>query len=92
MSEAYTKTRPLQDEEFADCLVWWDNRVECERAWKVPIEELLSNNYNLDAKNPRTEKEVEYLPPEQLVKSIVEKEWRILEIMDEIEQMLIREG
>ncbi|MFL5624411.1 MAG: N-6 DNA methylase [Ktedonobacteraceae bacterium] len=88
--DAYTKTRPLRDEEFADCIAWWDNPVECERAWKVPVEELLSNNYNLDVKNPRTKKEIEYVPPEQLVESILEKEQRIAEIIREIKQLLMR--
>src|SRR5262249_14194170 len=32
----YTKTAPLQFEEFADCLKWWSKRKENERAWKVP--------------------------------------------------------
>ncbi len=31
----YSKTAPIQFEEFADCMAWWLNRVENERAWKV---------------------------------------------------------
>jgi len=31
----YTKTAPLQYEEFGDCLAWWNNRVENDRAWKI---------------------------------------------------------
>ncbi len=85
---SYSKTKPLQFEEFADCIAWWDNRVENERAWKVPVEDLLANDCNLDVKNPNGKKDFEHLPPEQLVKSIVEKERRVLEIMEEIEQML----
>lgn len=85
---SYSKTKPLQYEEFADCIAWWDNRVENERAWKVPVEQLLANDCNLDVKNPNSKKDFEHLPPEQLVKSIIEKERRVLEIMEEIEQML----
>jgi len=29
----YTKTKPLEYEEFGDCLQWWDNRVENDFAW-----------------------------------------------------------
>lgn len=86
--EAYTKTRPLREEEFSDCIAWWDNRLECERVWRVPIDELLSNNCNLDVKNPRTKKEVEYLPPEQLVENILQKEQRIVQIIGGIKQSL----
>ena len=39
----YTKTQPLQFEEFAPCLAWWKKREENERAWKVPAAELLAS-------------------------------------------------
>jgi len=85
---SYSKTKPLQYEEFADCIAWWDHREENERAWKVPVEQLLANDCNLDVKNPNSKEYFEHLPPEQLVKSIVEKERRVLAIMEEIGQML----
>jgi type I restriction enzyme M protein len=31
----YTKTAPIQFEEFADCIEWWRDRKENDRAWKV---------------------------------------------------------
>ena len=37
----YSKTRPLEFDEFQPLLEWWDNRVENERAWKVPFLEIL---------------------------------------------------
>ena len=51
--KSYTKTKPLQYEEFADCLAWWKDRAEGERAWKVPAEQIAKNGYNLDIKNPK---------------------------------------
>src|SRR5205807_2287077 len=48
----YSKTKPLQFEEFAGCIAWWDKREENERAWKVPVEQILANECNLDIKNP----------------------------------------
>lgn len=86
---SYSKTKPLQYEELADCIAWWDNRIENGHAWKVSVEELLANDCNLDVKNPNNKKDFEHLPPEQLVKSIIENERRVLEIMAEIEQMLV---
>src|SRR5882724_8521640 len=29
----YTKTQPMQYEEFADCISWWNRRTENDRAW-----------------------------------------------------------
>jgi type I restriction enzyme M protein len=84
----YTKTKPLQFEEFADCLAWWNDRQDGERAWKVSAEHIAKNNYNLDIKNPNGKKDLEQLPPEELVESILAKEERIMEIMDEIKGLL----
>ena len=86
--KTYTKTKPLQYEEFADCIAWWDNRVENERAWKVSVEQILANECNLDIKNPNARQDLEHLPPEQLVDDIMAKERRILEILGEIRAVL----
>ena len=34
----YTKTAPIQFEEFADCLTWWKKREENERAWLAVLD------------------------------------------------------
>jgi len=85
---SYSKTKPLQFEDFADCIAWWDNRVENDHAWRVPVEELLASDCNLDRKNPNNKKDFEHLPPEQLVQSILGKEQRIVEIMHDIQKMV----
>ena len=85
---SYTKTKPLQYEEFADCIAWWDKREENERAWKVSVEDILAHDCNLDIKNPRGKQDFEHLPPEQLVADILTKEQRIAEIMLEMKKML----
>ena len=84
----YTKTKPLQFEEFTDCLSWWKDRAEGERAWRILAEEIAGNGYNLDIKNPNGKKDLEQLPPEELVESILAKEGRIIQIMDEIKELL----
>jgi len=84
----YTKTQPLQFEEFKPLIEWWKHRQENERAWKVPAEELLANNCNLDRKNPRAKQDITHLPPEQIVANIMEKERRIAEIMEKIQSLL----
>ena len=91
----YTKTHPLQYEEFAPCLAWWRKREENERAWKVTVGDVLKYDAggnllsaNLDIKNPSAKQELEHLPPAQLVESIWQKEQRIAEIMGELREML----
>ena len=52
--KSYSKTKPIRIEEFAPEKAWWDNREESEFAWKVPIQVIKDNGYNLDIKNPHT--------------------------------------
>ena len=84
----YTKTQPLQFDEFSDCMKWWSKRQENDRAWKVSAQELLDANCNLDRKNPRAKMDFEHLPPEQLADDILKKELRIAELMQEIKAAL----
>jgi len=71
----YNKGRPIAIEEFDAERAWWGKesngfktRVESERAWRVPIEQIKAGGYNLDLKNPHDSDEgpgdVEHLLPE----------------------------
>lgn len=84
----YTKTQPLQFEEFAPLVAWWSDRKENAQAWKVPAAEILANGCNLDRKNPTTKQDITHLPPEQLVESILAKERQIIEIMERVQALL----
>ena len=90
----YTKTQPLQFEEFAPCQAWWSNRHENDRAWLVPLEQVLKTDadgrpiINLDLKNPRGRPDFAHMPPEQLLNDILDKERRIAEILADIRKAL----
>ena len=51
----YSKTRPIELAEFDLEKAWWENREESEYAWRVPIDEIVARNYNLDISNPNVE-------------------------------------
>jgi type I restriction enzyme M protein len=84
----YTKTAPIQFEEFASCIAWWKKRGGNDLAWKVPATELLASNCNLDRKNPNAKEDITHLPPEQLAADILKKEQRIAEIVGKIQNLL----
>jgi len=94
---SYTKTKPLQFEEFADCIKWFQlkRRRETDHAWRVSADDVLQYDEsgsliacNLDLKNPKSAEAMEHLPPEQLAEDILAKERRIIEIMEEIKAEL----
>lgn len=91
----YSKTKPIQFEEFDEIKKWWNKREGNENAWKVKIADIVENdingkliNVNLDIKNPNRKGEFEYIEPSQLISSIVEKEKRVMQLMKEIESAI----
>jgi len=88
----YTKTAPIQFEEFLPLAAWWNKREESEQAWSVPATELVANGCNLDRKNPHARDDVAHLPPEELAASILKKERRIADIIGNIQKILAKQA
>jgi type I restriction enzyme M protein len=70
---SYNKSKPMRFEEFETECNWWGNeengfrdRVTTEQAWKVSIDEIIANNYNLDIKNPHIGEQITHDPAELL--------------------------
>ena len=84
----YTKTKPLQFEEFDALFSWWSDRVETDQAWEVAIDVVRDNGFNLDLKNPRAPERLEHLPPRELVEAILAKEARIAELVSSVSELL----
>jgi type I restriction enzyme M protein len=62
-AKSYNKTKPIRIEEFAPEKKWWgkpdkngrySKRKENEQAWRVSIDDIKANNFNLDIKNPHS--------------------------------------
>jgi len=84
----YTKTKPLRDGEFDECCALWDERPVTEHSWRMPVAQVIENEYDLDIKNPGGQEALVHRPPEELVEAILTKEQRIVEIVDGIGQVL----
>jgi type I restriction enzyme M protein len=86
----YTKTGPLQFDEFLPMQDWWNRRVESERAWVVPVESIRATGYNLDLRNPNGPRDLEHLPPERLLEELRGNEQRVMDLVGEIASLLER--
>lgn len=90
----YSKTRPIQLEEFEPIKSWWKKREENENAWKVSIKDILKNDekgavvLNLDIKNPNRTGDLEYHEPKKLLTSLAEREEKIMSLIDEIKSVV----
>ncbi|MBV6441813.1 MAG: putative type I restriction enzymeP M protein [Saprospiraceae bacterium] len=91
----YSKTKPMQFDEFAGCMAWWNDRHENENAWRIPAAEILQYDAggrllsaNLDRKNPNRRNEAEHTDPAEAIAAILEKERQIMELMTEIQHLI----
>lgn len=64
--KSYNKTKPINIKEFDVEKKWWKKRKENEQAWKVPVEQIQANGYNLDIKNPH-DMSVAHADPDELL-------------------------
>jgi len=91
----YTKTKPMQFDDFADCLAWRHNRKEDEHAWTVRAEDVLKYDTagqllsaDLDLTNPHVRPRLVHHAPEQLIQRILAKELQMVELATEIRSFL----
>lgn len=90
----YNKTKPMSFEEFKTEQEWWGDeedgfsaRKETEHAWKINIEEIVKNNYNLDEKNPHIGEVISH-DPKNLLKIFNEQQSDIQDIRNKIKNIL----
>ena len=63
--KSYSKTKPIQFNEFQPIMDWWDNRKESDLSWKVNVKDL--KNWDLDIKNPTVEEEEEMKSSKEII-------------------------
>jgi type I restriction enzyme M protein len=88
----YSKTRPMQFEEFGECQAWWGGlsrrkRVETDRAWRVPVGEIESQNFNLDRSNPNRQ-DLSHQPPEDLIRELLGVESEVTRLLGELRKQI----
>lgn len=82
--KSYNKGKPINIKEFDLEKAWWDNREENKYAWKVPVEEIVNRNFNLDIKNPHVIVEEELLSKEEIIDQLLENQTRITNILEKL--------
>jgi type I restriction enzyme M protein len=93
--KSYSKTKPIRYEEFERERTWWGteedgfaDREETQYAWRVPVEDIQADNYNLDRKNPYAEEEEDH-DPEELLAKYEQQQAEIQELRDQLRTILV---
>ena len=86
--KAYSKTKPILKIEFDGLKKWWKKRKENEQAWKVSIDTIAANGYNLDIKNPHTPEEKHAYTSAELVTMLHKSFRKSDELLEKLKEEL----
>lgn len=87
--KAYSKTKTIQLEEFDGLKAWWAAREENDQAWRVPIEQIIARNFDLDIKNPHRKAEEVPVETIELVELLNKSMQRSINLLAELESELV---
>ena len=97
--KAFNKTKPMQLEDFSECIEWWGKgkspaaktkrkgRTKNAHAWCVSIDEIIARNYNLDIKNPHVIETINH-DPKQLLSSYAKQQADIQSLHTQLKTIL----
>ena len=86
--KAYSKTKPIAEQEFEAIIDWWHNRCESEVAWKVDIADIEARNFDLDIKNPNKKEQQQEFSSAELIKMLTDSFDETKKILAEIKEGL----
>ncbi|MCR8666228.1 type I restriction-modification system subunit M [Aestuariibaculum sp. M13] len=85
--KSYSKTKPIQFNEFEPLIQWWNNREENDQAWKVNINDL--KDWDLDIKNPHSEVALrEYLTSSEIIDKLLSSQKQIISSIQDLKKEL----
>ena len=87
--KAYSKTKPIKKAEFDGLKKWWEKRKENEQAWKVSIDTLKTNGYNLDIKNPDAPEDEHFHSSSELVAMLHDSFRKSDELLGKLKKELV---
>lgn len=86
--KSYSKTKPIQKSEFDPLKKWWNSRTETSQAWKVGIQTLKENGFNLDIKNPFVKEEETSHTTAELLQMLDDSFRKSSELLAELKNVL----
>lgn len=80
--------KPVPENDLPDCFEKAQERAVSEKSWLVSVQDMATRNYDLSAVNPNTKAAKRHRRPTVIAADIALKQERILEIMEEIQELL----
>lgn len=84
-----TKTqKPMSENDLPDCFEKARKRELSARSWVVSVEDIVKRNYDLSALNPNSPDQISHRHPSIIAADMAGKQQKILEIMEELQELL----
>ena len=84
-----TKNKPITSEHLQEFTELFRTRASTPNSWAVKVSDI--KDYDLSAKNPNKQKDIEHLPPAEILVKLKANDAEISSLLDEIE-MIMGEG
>ncbi|MDQ8186810.1 class I SAM-dependent DNA methyltransferase [Pelagicoccus sp. SDUM812002] len=85
--KSYSKTKPIQFDEFASLIKWWAKRKKSDVAWKVKVKDL-KRGFDLDMKNPSSTVEENDHTVHGLLAQMTKRQEKITSLIAKLEASL----
>ncbi|WP_319231097.1 N-6 DNA methylase [Draconibacterium orientale] len=83
-----TKSKPIEFENLQEFVSLFPKRKETQNSWLVKIDTLVENNYDISARNPNNQTDIEHLAPSEILAYIKRNDKVISKLMEEVESIL----
>jgi len=80
--KSYSKTKPIQFDEFKPLIKWWNNRKTSDVVWKIKVKDL--KNWDLDIKNPNRQEEKQEYNSKELLQMLDDSFAKSRELLDQL--------
>ncbi len=82
------KTNPLNEADLAEFVELQKTKADSANSWSVDIADVDTATYDLSAKNPNKNEEVQHRSPQVIIKEIAELDAESAEILKNIQALL----
>jgi type I restriction enzyme M protein len=81
-----TKNKPITSEYLQELTELFRKRASTANSWTVKVSEI--KDYDLSAKNPNKQKDIDHLPPSEILAKLKANDAEIRNLLEEIEQIM----
>jgi type I restriction enzyme M protein len=81
-----TKNKPISSEHFQEFTELFEKRASSANSWIIKVSDI--KDYDLSAKNPNKQQDIEHLPPAEILAKLKANDTEISDLLNEIEQIM----